>query len=105
MSVGCRRVQNLLAIGQGILVGSVRTAVRSATSTSKRTLEMLQWTTLGRDGARLGLLLHHDDAEREYAYDRQSSVGKLDRALDAADGAGWVVVSMKNDWNAIFAED
>ena len=67
--------------------------------------EMLQWTTLGRDGARLGLLLHHDDAEREYAYDRQSSVGKLDRALDAADGAGWVVVSMKNDWNAIFAED
>jgi phosphoglycolate phosphatase-like HAD superfamily hydrolase len=67
--------------------------------------EMLQWTTFGSGGARLGLLLHHDDAEREYAYDRESSVGKLDRALDAAEGAGWVVVSMKNDWNAIFAED
>ena len=46
-------------------------------------LEMLQWTTLG-GGARLGLIVHHTDAEREYAYDRQSHVGKLDKALDAA---------------------
>ncbi len=68
-------------------------------------LEMLQWTTVGSGGARLGLLLHHDDSEREYAYDRQSSVGKLDRALDAAGRSGWVVVSMKNDWNAVFSEE
>jgi phosphoglycolate phosphatase-like HAD superfamily hydrolase len=68
-------------------------------------LEMLQWTTLGGRGARLGLLLHHDDVEREYAYDRESRVGKLDQALDAAGPSGWVVVSMKNDWNTIFPED
>jgi phosphoglycolate phosphatase-like HAD superfamily hydrolase len=68
-------------------------------------LQMLQWTTVGSGGARLGLLLHHDDAEREYAYDRESSVGKLDQALDAAGKSGWLVVSMKNDWNAVFAEE
>jgi phosphoglycolate phosphatase-like HAD superfamily hydrolase len=67
--------------------------------------EMLEFTTMGSGGARLGLLLHHDDAEREYAYDRDSTVGKLDRALDAAGGAGWVVVSMKDDWNTIFVEE
>jgi phosphoglycolate phosphatase-like HAD superfamily hydrolase len=67
--------------------------------------EMLEYTTLGSAGVRLGLLLHHDDAEREYAYDRESKVGTLDRALDAASGAGWVVVSMKNDWNTVFVEE
>lgn len=67
--------------------------------------EMLQWTTMGSGGQRLGLLLHHDDAEREYAYDRQSVVGTLDQALDAASGQGWVVVSMKNDWNTVFPEE
>jgi hypothetical protein len=67
--------------------------------------EMLEYTTLGSGDVRLGLLLHHDDAEREYAYDRESSIGKLDRALDAASGAGWVVVSMKDDWNTIFVEE
>jgi phosphoglycolate phosphatase-like HAD superfamily hydrolase len=66
--------------------------------------EMLQWTTAGSGGARLGLILHHDDADREYAYDRKSSVGKLDRALDAAGQSGWVVVSMKNDWKTVFTE-
>ena len=65
-------------------------------------LQMLEWTTVGSPGARLGLLLHHDDAEREYAYDRNSRVGKLDEALDAAVQSGWLVVSMKNDWNAVF---
>lgn len=65
-------------------------------------LEMLQWTTIGSGGARLGLLLHHDDADREYAYDRDSMVGRLDKALDAAPNADWVVVSMKNDWNTVF---
>jgi phosphoglycolate phosphatase-like HAD superfamily hydrolase len=67
--------------------------------------EMLQWTTVGSGGARLGLVLHHDDAEREYAYDRESRVGTLDQALDAADKLGWVVVSMKNDWNTVFTEE
>jgi len=67
--------------------------------------EMLQWTTAGSGGARLGLLLRHDDAEREYAYDRESIVGKLDRALDSASQSGWVVVSMKNDWKTVFEEE
>ena len=67
--------------------------------------EMLQYTTMGAGGAALGLLLHHDDEEREYAYDRETSVGKLDGALEAAQGSGWVVVSMKNDWKTIFPDD
>ena len=67
--------------------------------------EMLQYATMGSGGSALGLLLHHDDGEREYAYDRESRVGKLDRALDAAEGAGWVVVSMKNDWKTVFVEE
>ncbi|MEM7136122.1 MAG: HAD family hydrolase [Myxococcota bacterium] len=68
-------------------------------------LQMLQYTTVGSGGARLGLILHHDDAEREYAYDRDSTVGRLDVALDQAPDAGWVVVSMKDDWNAVFSEE
>ncbi|MBK8908895.1 MAG: haloacid dehalogenase-like hydrolase [Rhodospirillales bacterium] len=67
-------------------------------------LQMLQWTTAGA-GRRLGVLLRHDDAEREYAYDRESHVGRLDRALDEAETAGWVVVSMKDDWKTVFAEE
>ena len=67
--------------------------------------EMLQFTTQGSGGARLGLLLHHDDAEREYAYDRESPVGRLDKALDAAEASGWVVVSMKNDWKTVFEKE
>jgi len=64
-------------------------------------LQMLQWTTAGA-GRRLGLIVHHDDAEREYAYDRDSHVGHLDQALDQAEAWGWVVVSMKSDWNTVF---
>jgi phosphoglycolate phosphatase-like HAD superfamily hydrolase len=67
-------------------------------------LQMLEWTTVGGGDARLGLLLRHDDSEREYAYDRESTVGTLDEALDAAPGRGWVVVSMKNDWKTVFTE-
>jgi hypothetical protein len=66
-------------------------------------LEMLQWTTLGASGARFGLIVHHTDAEREYAYDRQSHFGKLDKALDAAAVNKWTVVDMKKDWKRIFA--
>ncbi|MCK6370518.1 MAG: haloacid dehalogenase-like hydrolase [Gammaproteobacteria bacterium] len=63
--------------------------------------EMLEWTTAGA-GARLGLLLHHDDAGREFAYDRESSIGRLDRGLTEAAKRGWVVVSMKDDWREVF---
>jgi hypothetical protein len=68
-------------------------------------LEMLQWTTLGVSGPRLGLIVHHTDAEREYAYDRQSHIGKLDKALDAAALNNWTVVDMKKDWKRVFAFD
>jgi phosphoserine phosphatase len=59
--------------------------------------EMLEWTTSG-PGPRFGMLIHHDDEAREWAYDRKSSVGKLARALDEAPKRGWHIVSMKNDW-------
>ena len=65
-------------------------------------LEMLQWTTIS-GGARLGLLVHHTDAVREYAYDRDTPFGRLDKALDAAAINKWVVADMKDDWNRIFA--
>jgi hypothetical protein len=64
-------------------------------------LEMLQWTTAGR-GAHLALLVHHTDAEREWAYDRTSSIGRLDKALDEAQARGWTVVNMRQDWKRIF---
>jgi phosphoserine phosphatase len=65
-------------------------------------LEMLQWATMS-GGVRLGLIVHHTDAEREYAYDRQSHFGKLDKALDAAAANKWTVVDMKRDWKRVFA--
>ena len=64
-------------------------------------LQMIQWTTAG-SGVRFGLIVHHTDADREYAYDRQSSVGRLDKALDEAGRHGWTVVDMKQDWKRIF---
>jgi phosphoglycolate phosphatase-like HAD superfamily hydrolase len=64
-------------------------------------MQMLQYTT-GGSGARFGMIVHHTDAEREWAYDRKSSVGKLDEALDAAPAAGWKVMNMKDDWKTIF---
>jgi len=63
--------------------------------------QMLEWTTAGA-GRRLGLILHHDDAAREYAYDRNSHFGKLDKGLDDAASKGWVLVSMKTDWARVF---
>jgi len=63
-------------------------------------LQMLEWTAAGK-GARLALLVHHDDATREWAYDRTSHIGKLDKALDVATSKKWVIVSMKDDWNTI----
>jgi hypothetical protein len=64
-------------------------------------LEMLQWTCAG-SGARYCLFVHHDDAVREWAYDRYSTVGRLDAGLDAAKANGWTLVSMKHDWKTIF---
>jgi phosphoglycolate phosphatase-like HAD superfamily hydrolase len=64
-------------------------------------LQMLEWTK-GGGGVRFALIVHHTDAEREWAYDRNSPVGKLDKALDVAQAEGWTVVDMKNDWKTIF---
>ena len=64
--------------------------------------QMLEWTQAG-SGARLMMLVHHDDAEREFAYDRESHIGKLDKAWDEAKAKGWIVVSMKSDWKRIFS--
>ena len=64
-------------------------------------LQMLQWTTAG-PGARFGLIVRHTDAEREWAYDRNSSIGKLDKALDEAAARKWVVVDMRQDWKVIY---
>jgi len=64
-------------------------------------LEMLQWTAAG-GGARLMGIVHHTDAVREYAYDRESHIGRLDKALDEAKTRGWLVVDMKLDWKAVY---
>jgi len=65
-------------------------------------LQMLQWTAAG-EGGRFMLIVRHTDAEREWAYDRQSPIGRLDKALDEAQRRGWTVVDMKKDWKRIFA--
>ncbi len=64
-------------------------------------LPMLQWTAAG-GGARFCLIVHHTDSEREWAYDRDSRIGRLDKALDQARAKGWTIVSIKNDWKIVF---
>jgi phosphoglycolate phosphatase-like HAD superfamily hydrolase len=64
-------------------------------------LQMLQWTAAGK-GPRFMGIVHHTDAEREWAYDRKSHIGRLDKALDQAKEKGWLVVDMKNDWKRVF---
>ncbi len=64
--------------------------------------QMLEWTTAGA-GPRFALYVHHDDAGREWAYDRDSSIGRFSRGLDEAAKRGWIVVSMKNDWKKVFS--
>lgn len=64
--------------------------------------EMLRYTTAG-SGPRFGLLVHHTDAVREYAYDRESAFGRLDRGLDDAARYGWVVADIRSDWRQVFA--
>jgi len=64
--------------------------------------EMLEWTA-GRAGAKFVALVHHTDAEREWAYDRSSHVGRLDKALDEAAAGNWAVIDIKRDWRRVFA--
>ena len=72
-----------------------------AAGNSDGDLQMLQWTTL-QTGLRLGLIVHHTDAEREWAYDRDSRIGRLNAALDEAPARGWLIVDMKKDWKLIY---
>lgn len=95
---------NLINDGDGKPVGIHEFIGRQpivAFGNSDGDLEMLQWTAAG-SGARLVALVHHTDAEREYAYGADSSFGTLNRALIEAQERGWVVVDMKRDWNTVF---
>ena len=100
---------DLIDDGPGKPVGIQRNIGRRpvmAFGNSDGDMQMLQWTTMDHgDGdrtPRFALIVHHTDAEREWAYDRKSHVGKLDKALDAAPAAGWTVVDMKKDWATIY---
>lgn len=66
--------------------------------------EMLEWTTAG-EGRRLGLIVHHTDAKREWAYDRDSTSGRLDRGLDDAASNGWQLINMASEWKLVFSAD
>jgi hypothetical protein len=66
-------------------------------------LQMLQWTTAGH-GPRFALYVHHTDSEREWAYDREASMGRLDKGLDEAQAQGWTLVDMKQDWKVIYPD-
>jgi phosphoglycolate phosphatase-like HAD superfamily hydrolase len=74
-----------------------------AAGNSDGDFQMLEWTTAG-DGPRFGMLVHHTDAAREFAYDREGHIGVLNQGLDEAGSRGWVVVDMKDDWRTIFPE-
>jgi phosphoglycolate phosphatase-like HAD superfamily hydrolase len=65
--------------------------------------EMLQWTTTGTGYPRFGMIVHHTDSVREWAYDRKSHIGHLERGLDDAAKYNWLIVDMKNDWKEIFS--
>ena len=65
-------------------------------------LQMLQWTTLAGGGKRFAGIVHHTDKEREFAYDRDSHIGRLDKALDEAAKNGWTVVDMTKDWKQVY---
>jgi phosphoglycolate phosphatase-like HAD superfamily hydrolase len=95
---------DLIDDGPGKPVGIMRLIGRRpimAFGNSDGDFEMLEFTTTGK-GARLGLIVHHTDAEREYAYDRKSHIGKLDKGLDEAPKRGWVLASIKDDWKTVF---
>jgi len=90
--------------GPGKAVGIARVIGRRpafAAGNSDGDLQMLQWTTM-RDGPAFGLIVHHTDAEREWAYDAPSVIGQLKEALVQAPQRGWTVVDMKTDWTVIY---
>lgn len=90
--------------GPGKPIGIMRRIGRRPTiaiGNSDGDLEMLDWVAAG-DGARLAVLIHHTDAEREWAYDRASHVGRLDRALDRAAAQGWLRIDMARDWREVY---
>lgn len=90
--------------GPGKPIGIARHIGRrpiAAFGNSDGDFEMLRYTTEG-SGQRFGMIIRHDDAEREFAYDRESHIGRLARALDAAPARGWQVVSMRQDWARVF---
>lgn len=98
---------NFIANGPGKPVGISHIIGRQpvlAFGNSDGDYQMLQYTTAG-DGPRIGLLLHHDDAEREFAYDRDSLIGRLAKGLDDASANGWHIVSMKDDFAEVFAPE
>jgi haloacid dehalogenase-like hydrolase len=66
-------------------------------------LQMLQWATMS-GGVRFAAIVHHTDAEREYAYDRDTHFGRLDKALDAASANGWTLIDMRKDWRTVFRQ-
>jgi hypothetical protein len=72
-----------------------------AAGNSDGDLQMVQYTMAG-DGPRFALYIHHTDAEREWAYDRDSHIGRLDKALDEAVENGWTVVDMKTEWRVVY---
>jgi hypothetical protein len=72
-----------------------------AVGNSDGDFQMLEWTTAG-SGPRLGMILHHTDEEREWAYDRDSHVGRLARGLDEGPERGWVIIDMEADWSRVF---
>ena len=82
----------------GVAGGAV---VPGAQPRTRRHARQLQWTAAS-SGSRYCLYVHHDDAEREYAYDRKDALAKLDKGWDEALAKGWMVVSMKDDWKTIF---
>lgn len=86
----------------GILHGIGRRPIL-AFGNSDGDMQMIEFTTAG-EGLRLGLYVHHTDADREYAYDRDGHVGVFDKAWDRADDEGWIVVDMKSDWSTVFPQ-
>jgi hypothetical protein len=94
------KVKFELLDGKPVLMRLPRVPI-AAFGNSDGDLQMLQYTTAG-SGPRFALLVHHTDAEREWAYDRKSFIGHLDKALDEAKAKSWTVVDMKNDWKTIF---
>jgi hypothetical protein len=85
---------------KGVIEGDIK-APTIAFGNSDGDFEMLEWTTSAA-GPRLGVIVHHTDADREWAYDRESYVGQLMRGLDEGPKRGWLIVDMKTDWKSIY---